>query len=108
MYGMLLESRPGRSSYPSSAEVSPSRILCRHILIQAVHDLGCGGQREQEDVTDFLKTKWFLVLCEFSEWDDSWVRELFFSIGMLRDGVRKEMTRQVTHMMKAIAEVGLD
>ena len=104
---MLLESRQGRSSYPSAAEVTAQRILCRHVLIQAIYDLGCGRQRERDDVNEFLKTDWFSVLCDHANWDESWVRNISASIGMLRETVRKEITRQVVHMLKAVAEVQL-
>jgi len=104
---MLLEPRQEQSAYPCAAEVAAQRVLCRHVLIQAVHDLGCGGQREREDVNGFIETPWFSVLCDHSDWDESWVRNILASIGMLRESVRKAVTRQVVHMLKAVAEVQL-
>ena len=104
---VLLESRPGRSAYPCAAEVAAQRVLFRHILIQAVHDLGCGKPSDGRDVDNFLKTNWFSTLCEYSDWEEEWVRKLFFSVKELGEGVKKEVTKQTVHMMKAIAEIRL-
>ena len=107
-YGMLLEPRQEVSAYPCSVEIAPLRILCRHIIIQAIHDLGCGRPVERKNVANFLGTKWFSILCEFSDWEEGWVRKIFKSTAVLRETVRRDVTRQVVHMTKAVAEVGLD
>ena len=56
---------------------------------------------------EFLDTKWFSILCEHSDWEEGWIRKIFESTSLLREGVRRDITRQVVHMMKAVAEVGL-
>ncbi len=81
--------------------------MFRHVLIQAIHDLGFGGLREREEVREFVGSPWFMDLCEFSDWNENWVRRIFTSIDLLRDGIRRDITSQVTHMLKAVAEVGL-
>ena len=79
--------------------------LCRHVIVQAVHDLGCGGRAEREDVPEFLETERFSTLCSFSDWDEDWVRKIFHSVTLLRDDVRKDMTRQIVQLLKRQADI---
>ena len=105
---LLLESGPEEPQGPCEIEAVTCRILYRNVLIQAVHDLGFGGLKERDEVRQFLDSPRFLTLCEYANWNDDWARRVFRSIDLLRDSIRRDITSQVTHMLKAVAQVGLD
>jgi hypothetical protein len=64
--------------------------------------------KERDEVRQFLDTQRFLTLCEYANWNDDWVRRVFRSVDLLRESIRRDITSQVAHMLKAVAEVGLD
>jgi hypothetical protein len=105
---MFLESGQGKSEGTDKGKDDSCRLLYRHILCQAVHDLGYGGKEEREGVREFLQTDWFETICDFSAWDQGWVRKIAAAVDEVDDDVRNEITKQVVQMMKGYARVPKD
>ena len=99
----VLESGSGESESPDTSEKDSCRLLYRHIIIQAIHDLGYNRKHERESVREFSRSEWFSTICVFADWDDDWVRKIFSSVDLLREEVRREITTQITKMMKLIS-----
>ena len=105
---VLLESGPRISSGACESEVASYRLLCRHILVQAAHDMGTGTDLEIEEIHEFLETRWFEELCDYSNWEVDWVKRIFVSLDSISGPPRKEITKQMVHLMKVLSVKNLD
>ena len=99
----VLEPGSGEPEGTDTSEKDSCRLLYRHIIIQAIHDLGYNRKHERESIREFSKSEWFSTICVFADWDDEWVRKIFSSVDALREEVRREVTTQITKMMKLIS-----
>ena len=102
---MPVEFRQGQSPCEGESESDQCRLLYRHIIIQAVHDLGYFRRHERAAIRNFILTDWFSTICTFSDWDEDWVRKIFSSVDVLRDEVRREVTTQITRTMKLLSSM---
>ena len=103
----LLESGPREPEGEDPIEIPVARLIFRHVIAQAVHDMGYGRVGERAEVRNFTKTDWFVTICTYADWDEDWVRKIFVSVDKLHDDVRRDITRQVVKMLKTVSGLGL-
>jgi len=56
----------------------------------------------------FAETQWFETVCGWARWDEEWFRKIFFSVDKQGEDVRRDITAQVTRMLKSLAKLNLD
>ena len=103
-----LESGSDQSASEDQSSIHNYRRVCRAIIVQACRDLGSGIAADLEEIGDWIQTEQFEMLCEFSGWDDAWVRDMFTGMISLRPNVRCEISKQCGKILRMISNLQRD
>ena len=98
-----LESGSNQPASEDSGEITHYRRLCRAVIVQGCRDLGSGTIKDGEDIEEWIHSENFEMLCEFSGWEDAWVREMFEGILSMNRNVRCVIAKQCAKLLKAIS-----
>lgn len=82
--------------------------LFRDVLIGELFSLGLGNSHEYNSVLRWMNSDRFDACCNLAGWDESWVMDLFKSISILPDVVKRPVARKCLKMLKAIAKLDVD
>ena len=82
--------------------------LFRDVLIGELFSLGLGNSHESNSVIRWMNSDRFDACCNLACWNEYWVMDLFKSISILPDVVRKPVAKKCLRMLKAIAKLDVD
>lgn len=98
-----LESGSNQSTYEDPSEILNYRRICRAVIIQGCRDLGSGIIKDGQDIKEWIKSENFEMLCEFSGWEEAWVREMFEGLLAMNRNVRYSIAKQCAKAFKTIS-----
>jgi len=105
-----LESGQAEPTLSDSIETHQARLIWRHVLVQACHDLTYGrlATDERDEVIKFAHSQWFVTICHWTGWDEHWFRELLLAIHDQDESVRRSLGTKTTQLLKRLAKKDLD
>ena len=79
--------------------------LYRNVLLQAMKDIGYGSPVDKQKVESWTYRDTFKTCCELANWDDAWIKDIFYSLDDLPDTIRKPITAQLIDIMYGIIRI---
>ena len=95
-----MESGQRQPESPYTLEEDDCRRIYRDVIIQALRDLGSDNSLERSSVIRWIPSDEFQNCCILAQWEDSWLRDVFKSLALIDDSVRKQVSTQCVHALK--------
>ena len=83
-------------------------MLFRHVLVNALRDLGVGDLEDLVSSRSWRETEEFREVCSFAEWDVDWVAEIFSAVEQLHqenEAVRHHVTEDSVALLKRFIRI---
>ena len=101
----VLESGQGQTEGENTGSTDILKRMFRDVIIGAIFDLGTGNIHEYNAVVRWMSNDSFDICCSIASWDEHWLKDLFRSVSLLPDSVRKVITKECLEMLKVLARL---